>query len=232
MRLFFGFLIGLAIAALIAATAFKVAVGDVKDIGERDRASDKSATVEISDFDRIDAEGVFELSVEVGGDYSMTLSGRDEDLARVKATVENGVLTLGLEDRDRQAKVKLVKRSVTARIVTPVLNGVDISGVAEGDITNIDAENFRAHLSGVGELNLSGVCGTLDAEVSGVGELDAEDLKCRVVSVDVSGIGEASVYASEAVTADLGGIGRIEVSGSPSQVSKNKSGPFGSIDVR
>lgn len=232
MRIFFGFLIGLAIAGAIAATAFKVAWGDIADIGDRDRGDDKTETVAAADFDRISIAGVFELDVAVGGDYSVTLSGKEEDLARTTAEVQNGVLVLDTGERDHEGKRRFVKHGISAKIAMPALNGVDVAGVVDGDIRGVNAESFSADVSGVGDLNISGTCGSFDADVSGVGDLDAESLECRSVKIDVSGVGEASVYASESVDAQIAGIGKINVSGSPAQVSKSQSSPFGRISVK
>lgn len=231
MRLFLGFLIGLVIAGAIAATAFKVAWGDISDIGERDRGNDKSESVAATDFDRIKIAGVFELGVSVGGEYSVTLSGKEDDLARTSAIVENGVLILHTRERGADGKRRFVKHGVTATISMPALSGIDVTGVVDGDITGVEAEKFDADVSGVGELELAGVCGTLDAEVSGVGELDAENLKCKVVSIDVSGVGEAKVYASDSADADIAGIGSIDIYGSPAQLSKSAT-PFGRIVIK
>jgi len=232
MRIFFGFLIGLVIAGAIAATAFKVAWGDIGDIGDRERGDDKTQTVAVADFDRISIAGVFELDVEVGGDYSLTMSGAEEDLARTTAKVEGGVLILDTEERNRDGKRRFVKHGVTAKITMPALVGVDVAGVVDGDIRGIDAETFTADLSGVGDVDLNGTCGSFEADVSGVGDLDAEDFKCRSVDVDVSGVGSASVYASESIDAQIAGIGSISVYGSPAQVSKSQSSPFGRISVK
>lgn len=232
MRIFFGFLIGLVLAGAIAATAFKVAWGDIGDIGDRERGDDKTETIAVADFDRINIAGVFELDVGVGGDYALTISGREEDLARTTAKVVDGVLILDSGERDREGKRRFVKHGVTAKVSLPALNGVDIAGVVDGDIRGVNAENFSADLSGVGDLNLSGTCGVFEADVSGVGDLDAEELKCRKVDVDVSGVGSASVYASESIDAEIAGIGSISVYGSPAQVSKSQSSPFGRISVK
>jgi len=232
MKLFFGFLIGLAIAGLIAMTAFKVAWGDLDEIDDRERGDDKTSSVAVADFDRISVAGVFELEVGVGGEYALTLSGKEEDLQRTTARVVDGVLILDTAERDRDGKRRLVKHGVTAKVALPALNGVDIAGVVDGDIRGVDAESFSADLSGVGDVNISGTCGSLTANVSGVGDLDAGDLKCRSVDVDVSGIGSASIYASESVDAQIAGIGKINVSGSPAQVSKSQSSPLGRISVK
>ena len=46
------------------------------------------------------------------------------------------------------------------------------------------------------------------------------------------GVGEAKVYASERVDAEIAGIGKIEISGSPAEVSKSQSSPLGRISVK
>lgn len=233
MKLFFGFLIGLVIAAAIAATALKVAWGDVADLGERDKGDDVSKTVEAVDFDRIEIAGVFELDVAVGGDaYSVTLSGRDADLARTTAEVRHGELVLDTHERDASGKRKFIKHGITAKVSMPALDGIDVAGVVDGAVRGIDAETFDADISGVGNLELAGACGSLNADVSGVGELDAEGLQCRAVTIDVSGVGSANVYASESVDAEIAGIGHIDVYGSPPQVSKSQSSPLGRVSVK
>jgi hypothetical protein len=232
MKIFLGIIIGFLLAAAIAATAFKAAWGDLADIGARERGEDATRTVEAADFDAIEAAGVFELEISVGGDYAVALAGREEDLARTTAVVENGVLVLDTAERDGEGKRRFVKHGVTATISLPALKSIDAAGVVDGEVKGVDSETFSADISGVGELDLAGVCGTLTADVSGVGELDAEDLECRIVDVEVSGVGAAKVFASQSVDAELAGIGKIEISGSPAEVSKTKTSPLGRISVK
>lgn len=232
MRIFLGFLIGLALAGLIAVTAVKVAWGDLTDVSERDRGADVSREVPVADFDRIDIAGVIELDATVGGDYALTLAGRQADLDNARAEVVDGVLILDTAHGEGRVGRKIIRRGVTARLTVPALVGVSAAGVVDGSVKGIAGGPFKVAISGVGDLDLEGVCDTLDADVSGVGDLDAEALKCRVVKVDVSGVGSASVYASEKVDADIAGVGKIDVYGSPSEVSKTKSSPLGRISVK
>ncbi len=232
MKLFLGFLIGLVLAAAIAATALKVAWGNITDVSERDRGADVSRTIDVADFDRIDIAGVIELDATVGGDYALTLSGRPEDLDNARAEVVDGALILDTAHEEGRVGRKIIRHGVTATLSAPSLTGVDAAGVVDGSVTGVAGGPFRVAISGVGDLEISGSCDTLDADVSGVGDLDAEDLQCRVVNVDVSGVGGASVYASEKVDADIAGIGKIDVYGSPKEVSKSKSSPLGRISVK
>ena len=222
MRIFFGIIIGLVLAIAIALAAAKYAFGDLGDIGERDKSKDVTETLDLAGFDRIDIGGVFEIDVTVGGDFSVVVTGSPEEIERLDATVENGALKLD-QDEIRLGKRPWRNQGMTAVISLPALNGVDLAGVADGDVTGIDAEEFHVDLAGVGSLALSGRCGRLDAQVSGVGDLDAKALECREVDVDVSGVGSASVYASETAEASVGGVGSIDIYGSPAQVEKDAS---------
>ena len=222
MKFFFGLIIGLLLAIGIAAGAMYFAFGDLSDIGERDKSKDITETYDFTDFDRIEAAGVYELDVEVGGDFSITISGAPEAMERVEVSVENGELILDEARRERGRRTWR-NHGLTAVITLPALNGVDIAGIVDGDITGVDAEDFRADLSGVGDLNIEGSCGTMNANVSGIGDFDASSLECKIVEIDVSGIGDASVYASEAVDISVSGIGSVSVYGSPAQVEKDSS---------
>ena len=220
MKIFLGIVLGLMLAVGIAAGAGYMAFGDLKDFGDRDKTADISRTYELTDFDEIEVGGVYELTVQAGSDFSIKVSGHPDQMDRAEVSVENGILTLSHGDENR-GKRNWRTKSLSAEITLPSLSSIDVAGVAEVDVSGIEVEDFSARLSGVGEIELSGNCGDLSARVSGVGELDASSLRCATVDVTVSGIGEAEVYASEAVDASVGGIGSITVYGSPSQVEKS-----------
>jgi len=59
--------------------------------------------------------------------------------------------------------------------------------------------------------------------MAGMGDLDAQDLECKDVNVDLAGMGQMKVYASDSVNADAAGMGQIEVYGNPKDVEKSKN---------
>ncbi len=175
-------------------------------------------------FDRIDISGVYEIEVRVGEGFYIELSGLADEMAPVKATVESGVLHLDRHKTKRKKHRKYKNHhGVKAKITLPSLVGLEVSGVVEGSVTDIDAENFALAISGVGDVELSGECGAFDAKVSGVGDLDAKALECRSVDIAVSGVGDASVFARDEVDARVSGMGDIDVYGSPKDVQKSSS---------
>ncbi len=202
---------GVGILALAAAGA--ALAKDEQDIVAKD--------YDLVGFDRIDISGVYEIEVRIGKDFSIALSGPDKEMARVEATVENGVLYL---DQSKAKHRKRHKRhGIDAKITLPSLVGLEVSGVVEGSVADIDAEKFALQISGVGDVALSGECGAFDAKVSGVGDLDAKALECRSVDIAVSGVGDASVFARDEVDARVSGMGDIDVYGGPESVQKSSS---------
>ncbi len=175
-------------------------------------------------FDQIDISGVYELDVRIGNDFSISLSGPDHEMARVEATVKDGVLYLDQREAKRSERRKHNNHhGVNAKITLPSLVALEVSGVVEGSVANIDAESFAFAISGVGDVELSGECGAFDAKVSGVGDLDAKALECRSVDIAVSGVGDASVFARDEVDARVSGMGDIDVYGAPKNVQKSSS---------
>lgn len=194
-------------------------------IGSALAESKSSKTLDLRDFDAIEIGGAYELDVIVGEDFSVELSGPSDEMARVEATLKNGALVLGTKKR-----IKGGHKGVKAVVTMPALSRIAVSGVADADVSGVDAKDFKLDLSGVGEVNIAGECEKLIARVSGVGEVDAQSLQCKSVDVKVAGVGEARVYASEAVSAEVSGMGGIMVYGSPKSVDK-RGGFFSEIKV-
>ncbi len=186
--------------------------------------------LELSGFDAITIAGVYELDVRVGSDFSVELSGPAYEMDRVDASVKNGALVLDQRKRIKGEKKHNHRDGVEAVITMPTLTVVKISGVVDGHISDVDADNFTVKISGVGDLVIDGECGALDANLSGVGDLDARNLECSAADVKVSGVGSAVVFASDEVDAKVSGMGDIDVYGSPEKVRKNKS-MFADISV-
>ncbi|MEM8772518.1 MAG: head GIN domain-containing protein [Pseudomonadota bacterium] len=185
---------------------------------------DVTETLDLTGFDKIDIAGVMELDVTVGEDYAIEMQGPADEIERVEASVKDGVLKLKQRDRKKKGFGWGGNREgIDVTISLPSLTALEISGVVDGDIRNVDTESFELDVSGVGDIDIAGVCGNFDADVSGVGDLDAKALECRDVEIDVSGVGDATVYASEAVDASVSGMGEIDIYGSPDRVEKNKS---------
>lgn len=213
------------ISVLTAVTV--LAVGAQADHGDDDNNYGHGKTVtqtyDFDDFDSVSIGGVYEVDIKVGPSYSISLTGNEDQMENVKVKSEDGMLYLGKKDKKYKKKKQHNHKGIIAKITLPDLEALRVSGVASGDVENVDADDFDLSVSGVAEVNIDGTCNALTARVSGVGELDAENFKCKDVNVTLSGVGEVSVHASESVDVKASGVGDVQVYGKPDKVSKKKA---------
>jgi hypothetical protein len=175
-------------------------------------------------FHAIDLSGVLDVNVTVGKPASVEIFGDADMLAKVTTTVENGVLVVG-------TKKKLRKNSHLKAVVTaPDLTSLALSGVGDLKATGISNDRLAIHLSGVGSLGAEGTTGTLSVVHSGTGDVAAKNLAAKASTVEITGVGDAVVQATQSIDARLTGVGDIKVYGHPAQVKKSRSG-IGDIKI-
>jgi len=211
------------VAMLTAATVFTAGAHADHNKDNHDHGKTITQTYNFDDFDSVAIGGVYEVDINVGPSYSISLTGNEDQMENVKVRSEDGTLYLGQKSKKYKNKKRHNHKGIVASITLPELEALKVSGVASGDIENVDANDFNLSVSGVAEVNIDGICNSLTARVSGVGELDAENLKCKDVDVTLSGVGEVSVYASDSVDVKASGVGDVQVYGKPDKVSKKKA---------
>lgn len=91
---------------------------------------------------------------------------------------------------------------------------VELSG--QGDISlNLDCRKAVVHLSGNGNVELTGSAGVLNATLSGAGELRGSTLASGSAKLTLSGSGTMEVQARDWLNATLSGSGKIAYKGNP-----------------
>ena len=91
---------------------------------------------------------------------------------------------------------------------------------AEAEINRIDAHTVKAHASGQGEIELSGLAQLAVLENEGTGEIDAQDLRVQRATASVKNKGDIKVAAYEGLTASVFGRGKIVYKGEPVQMER------------
>ncbi len=186
----------------------------------------QTETREVSDFDRIYLYGVFEAKITAGEDYSLAFEGDSALLALLKTDVENGKLSIGLDKSVRSR----AKDGVLVTVTLPDLKELVSDGAVEAELVNLDSPTLVLTINGAGEVSMSGTCGHITATTNGAGEVNAKDLHCEDAILTINGAGEMEVTASRKLTANINGVGDIDVFGGPDDVTINKSG-FGDVTV-
>lgn len=101
---------------------------------------------------------------------------------------------------------------------------IGISGSGDFTLNNIKFSNIEFHISGSGNINVSGESETVDFHVSGSGDIKAGNLKAQSVACQVSGSGNINCNASKSLNALVSGSGDIRYKGKPESVKTKVSG--------
>jgi Putative auto-transporter adhesin, head GIN domain len=173
-------------------------------------------TLSFSAFSEIEHDTVGEMVVTVGGAQKVEIETDDNILPLLENDVKGDLLKLSNKESINPTKL-------VYHITVPSLDVLTLEGVGSAEVKGLKGDKFKTELSGVGSVNLAGEVSDLEAEVTGVGSLEAEELKAKTGTIKVTGVGSAKVNVTESLTARCSGVGGIQYKGSP-KVDKKTEG--------
>jgi hypothetical protein len=196
-------------------------------------AADRSFTV--SDFDRIQVEGPFEVVLTTGKAPSARATGSTQALDRISVDVQGRMLRIrpdrsgrgGYPGEGTDAVRLLVSThglrsagvlgsgSLAVDTVKAMRFDISVSGSGRIGIGRIEADALVIGLVGSGSIKAAGAAKTLRATIQGSGDLAAGALTAgdADIKADTSGTIEIAVRGSARVTAT--GAGDTVISGHP-----------------
>jgi hypothetical protein len=195
-------------------------------------AVDRSYSV--TDFDRVEVDGPYQVALSTGGPSSAKASGDRQAIDRLDVNVQGGTLRIRPNPsawggfpgaRSGTATITLTTRSLRAATVNGagVLTidkaramqfDIAVIGSGQAKVSGIDADSLRAALLGSGSLLLAGKTKTLRAEVHGSGSLDAAALTAADAVVVSDTAGPIKVNAARSANVTSNGLGDVDVAGS------------------
>lgn len=197
-------------------------------------ARDVEETRDLSDYSKIKVDGLANLVVEVGDNYSFKVEGDDDMVEFLRTRVRGKTLVIDFDDNDREKNISFFSLSdlkVKITITMPALEGLEIDGLVDAYINGIDSRDFELEIDGKADVELRGKCETADIEIDGWADVDAREFKCENVDIELDGMGDADVYASKSVRASADGMGDIVVFGNPAKTDIDEDG-FASVKIR
>ncbi len=147
-------------------------------------------TYDLKDFNAIECNGVAHVEYKQGNTYSVTARSTQEMLDKTKITCSSNKLVID------QKSLKMKNQSpVFIEISSPDLNKVDISGVSTFKTSSIVTT------------------GKFDIDMSGVGNIEFDSIRCSNCGIDVSGAGKfyGLINATDKVEVDAGGAVKSEI---------------------
>lgn len=97
-----------------------------------------------------------------------------------------------------------------------------LTGVGDIDIDALATQGLAIHLNGTGSVELAGQAEEQSVFLNGMGDYRAAELESRTTSVEVNGVGNAAVWATETLDVRITGPSTVEYYGDP-QVTQNIS---------
>jgi len=202
----------------------------------------ESKTYELGNFTKIYLEGGYKVYLVQG----------DENKVVVKASDNDVFDYLKIKNTDNKLRLKVEEDCfnydrIILYITFKELESIKIEGGVKLKTKGyLDLNDFKMYVAGgakielnlkaddvqiVGEggilFELDGVAKSLDIKITGAGNIDADELRAKNVTVGIEGVGTASVYATETLNAKIEGVGTIKYRGNP-KVTKYVDG-FGSV---
>jgi Putative auto-transporter adhesin, head GIN domain len=174
----------------------------------------------LPEFKTIASTGVFNLTINIGQAQSITLTGDEKSLSRVKIEVRGDELVLS----NGKSRNYNSDDSVDVTINMPTLTKLSLTGVGETKIKRINTDKFVLNYEGVGAVAAQGNVKNLTITAKGIGEINAQQLKARSAEVSLNGLGAVSVHASESLNANVNGIGSLTYYGKPPQLKTSATG--------
>jgi hypothetical protein len=185
---------------------------------------------QVSGFTGVDASSAFDIYLKQDSAYSVKveIDGNLQDYVIVRE--EDGMLYIKQEENTSLNSSGKIKIYVTApklkkfyasgacnfigqnKIIVDDIINIDLSGSCDLSL-DLKSPKVSAKLSGASSLSLKGE--TKDFEVDGSGSTDIScfDLLTENTSIDISGAGNAEVYASVSLDIDLSGAANVKYKG-------------------
>lgn len=176
------------------------------------------------------------LSAELSGSGDIRFNGVQSDDAVVAVVNGSGDVEFGREIKAKRVELSVngsgdVKADiVTAHSVSCVVNGsgdMELKNVSavetsfgvngSGDLMTVSlvCEKVKASVNGSGDLMLSGSCDSASLNLTSSGDLVAEGLEAKSVTVGLVGSGTVSCNAEQTLSASVTGSGEVKYRGNP-----------------
>jgi phage shock protein PspC (stress-responsive transcriptional regulator) len=196
----------------------------------------------VGEFNIITVKGALNVKIRQGQNESVTVSGSDEFVRRLKKETENGELSLWIEGNWTNHELLNISKNeiiITTRdlkilksegankieikgLRTTVLQ-IELEGVSALDLVDVDAEIIKLEMEGGSKVEASGICEKFSVEIEGVSSINAFDLACKEVNINADGAGKCNVNASERINGEINGVVKVNYKENP-VVNINKNG--------
>jgi hypothetical protein len=211
------------VVALLAWSCHDVATSPDQIVGSG-RIVSQHRTLE--SFSGVHLTGIGNVYVTQDTTQSFRLEADDNILDRVITTVDNNVLTIGLQPGSYS------KITINVFVSMKSVELLQLTGTGSFTTTNaLQSNMLTCGIDGAGSMTLRGAATEQVVQVQGTGEVHSFDLTSSRCTVALSGTGTVEVTATQRLDAAISGVGSIVYGGNPPELNQRISG-VGSIHKR
>ena len=227
------------IASFLTASVL-VPVGGCSLAGIAGSGVPASRSVDAKDFAAVEVSGPFEVTVERGGKFEVSVTSDDNLLEFIDVKNAAGKLSIGIQPGQNLRP----KTGLKAKINMPAIKAVTLDGSCNGSINgfnrlkdlkvdvhgastiigDIQAENLRLRADGASQIRLTGKALECSAEAQGASQLHLGDLAAENAVVHLDGASSAVVKSSERLDYELNGASHLDYRGRPKIGNKEVQG--------
>ena len=167
----------------------------------------------VSGYTGLSFSGAGDLNITQGASESLNITTDDNLMEYIETTVQSGVLKIEFRDG-----VNLdPSNAIIYDIAVIELNSIAFSGAGsiQANSLNVAASTFNIAISGAAECSIAGQVDQQNITVSGTLTYDAPDFESYSANVSISGVGDITVWVSDALDIAISGVGDVHYWGSP-----------------
>ena len=190
----------------------------------------------VTDFDRVQIEGPYEVTLSTGRPSAAAASGSQPALDRVSIEVQGGTLRIrpnrsawggtypggsvgpvrvAIATRNLRSATLLGSASLAVDKASGLRLDLSVSGSGSLGIASLAVDNLVVGLVGSGKVTLAGKAKQFRATVQGSAGLDAAGLRANDANVVADTAGLVAVGASRTARVKATGSGNVEIIGAP-----------------
>ena len=186
-------------------------------------------TLEWSGGDTLASDLPANVTYTQGDTPSVVISGPESIVQRV--TLVDGRLSFPDDGEDRHFNiVSGPDRILEVTIPAPDVSHFVLEGYGDLHLNAIDQDSLEIRAEGAGDVEAHGRAGDLRLVLDGAGDADLTALSVDNADVRLSGAGSAQVNASQSANVEIDGVGNVDLTQRPAQLTQDVSG-IGRVNI-
>jgi hypothetical protein len=173
----------------------------------------KPVSEQFPPFHALSISPLVALKFTQGPTQSVSVTATPAIRDHLDLAVHNGVLEV--HTKGDLTSFSMNDHSILLTITLPQLTRIDDSGLVHGTLSHLSEPALTLNLSGAASLTLTGHVQNLTTKISGDARLHARHLTIDTLNAQISGVGQIDADVTKSVTLAISGVGHVHITGNP-----------------